>query len=118
MTQDSRNSENVHFDAAAACIVPLVRGPCFGQTQHMLLEVPIPESLRSSLERGVPDLCHAALEGVAVMGYRSGALSLAQVRELMGLSNRWEAQDFLATMGAWPSYDESAMMAELAPLPS
>ncbi len=84
----------------------------------MLLEVLIPESLRDSLQRGVPDLSHAALEGVAVEGYRKGALSLAQVRELLGLTSRWEAQYFLSSMGAWPSYDEAAMVSELAPLPS
>ncbi len=84
----------------------------------MLLEVPIPESLRDSLQRCVRDLGLAAREGVAVEGYRQGALSLAQVRELLGLPTRWEAQNFLASMGAWPSYDEAGLAAELAPLPS
>ncbi|MBL9179995.1 MAG: UPF0175 family protein [Verrucomicrobiaceae bacterium] len=84
----------------------------------MLLEIHIPDSLRDSLQRGVPDLTHAALEGVAVEGYRNGALSMAQVRELLGLPSRWEAQNFLASRGAWPSYDEAAVASELAPLPS
>lgn len=84
----------------------------------MILEVPIPESLCDSLERGMPDMGRAALEGVAVRGYRCGMLSLAQVRELLGLPSRWEAQDFLAGMGAWPSYGDQSVEAELAPLPA
>lgn len=82
----------------------------------MRLEIHIPDSLHDSLQRGVPDLSRAALEGVAVEGYRLGALSMAQVRELLGFSSRWEAQDFLASRGAWPSYDETTMVSELAPL--
>lgn len=39
------------------------------------------------------DLHNAALEGVALEGYRHGILSLVQVRELLDLSSRWAAQD-------------------------
>jgi hypothetical protein len=111
-----RNPELGHFNAGTACIVPLVSRGELRQTRSMILDVPIPESLRDSLERGLPDLGRAALEGVAVKGYRSGTLSLAQVRELLGLSSRWDAQDFLASMGAWPSYDDRSAEAELAML--
>lgn len=98
--------------------MPLVRGRKFGHTPVMLLEISIPESLCHSLKRGLPDLNHAALEGLAVESYRRGALSLAQVREMLGLPTRWEAQEFLSDRGAWPSYDETAMESELAPLAS
>ena len=84
----------------------------------MRLEISIPESLRDSLQRGLPDLNHAAFEGLAAESYRQGALSLAQVREMLGLPSRWEAQEFLSARGAWPSYDETAMESELAPLVS
>ncbi len=84
----------------------------------MLIDLPIPQSIGDSLESRLPSLSRAALEGVAVEGYRHGALSLAQVRELLGFPSRWEAQEFLASFGSWPGYEADELAAELAPLPA
>jgi Uncharacterised protein family (UPF0175) len=79
----------------------------------MTLTIPIPIALTQLLQQAVPDLNHAALEGIAVQGYRRGALSLADVRELLGFASRWDAQDFLAAAGAWPSYTDKDVQIEL-----
>lgn len=84
----------------------------------MTLELAISASLSESLRSKLPDLGHAALEGLALEGYRQGALSLAQVRELLGFSSRWEAQEFLSSFGSWPDYDPATLAAEFAPLPA
>ena len=82
----------------------------------MTLELPIPASLSETLRSQLTDLPRAALEGLALEGYRQGVLSLAQVRELLGLPSRWAAQEFLAAFGCWPDYDAAEMDAELGPL--
>ena len=42
------------------------------------------------------------LDGFAVEAYRQGLLSASKVGVLMGLSSRWETEDFLAAHEAWP----------------
>lgn len=82
----------------------------------MILELAISPALTETLRQRLPSLDRAALEGVALEGYRHGVLSLAQVRELLGFSSRWEAQDFLASFGSWPDYDPETIAAELSPI--
>ncbi len=48
--------------------------------------------------QAVPNTEQAALEGVAVEGYRLGKFSMSQVGKLMGTS-RWEAEQMLARHG-------------------
>ena len=83
---------------------------------RMTLELTIPPALSETLRQRLPSLDRAALEGLALEGYRHGALSLAEVRELLGFATRWEAQDFLASFGSWPDYDSETLAAELSPL--
>ena len=82
----------------------------------MTLELAISPALIETLRQRLPSLDRAALEGLALEGYRHGALSLAQVRELLGFASRWEAQEFLASFGSWPDYDPETLAAELSPL--
>ena len=83
---------------------------------RMTIELAIPPALIETLRQRLPSLDRAALEGLALEGYRHGALSLAQVRELLGFASRWEAQEFLASFGSWPDYDPETLAAELSPL--
>ena len=82
----------------------------------MTLEITVPEPLSAVLQQGIPDLNRAALEGIAVQGYRKGILSLMDIRQLFGFASRWDAQSCLAQQGAWPSYTEKDIAHELAPL--
>lgn len=82
----------------------------------MTLELAISPALTETLRQRLPSLDRAALEGLALEGYRHGALSLAQVRELLGFASRWEAQEFLAAFGSWPDYDPATLAGELSPL--
>lgn len=82
----------------------------------MILELPISPALAESLRSRLPSLDRAALEGLALEGYRHGALSLLQVGEVLGHSSRWESQDFLASFGCWPDYDAETIADELAPI--
>lgn len=82
----------------------------------MTLDLAISPALAENLRRQLPSLDRAALEGLALEGYRHGALSLAQVGEILGLNSRWEAQEFLASFGSWPDYDPDTISDELSPL--
>ncbi|MEO6789259.1 MAG: hypothetical protein ABI318_24305 [Chthoniobacteraceae bacterium] len=78
----------------------------------MTLELTISPALTETRRQWLPSLDRAAPEGLV----SAGALSLAQVRELLGFASRWEAQDFLASFGSWPDYDPETLSAELSPL--
>ncbi|MCU0751510.1 MAG: UPF0175 family protein [Akkermansiaceae bacterium] len=66
----------------------------------MVLE--IPDEIAESLGGSSGALTRAALEALAVEGYRSGALTTKQVRLLLGHASRFETEDFLSAHGVWP----------------
>jgi Uncharacterised protein family (UPF0175) len=61
----------------------------------MLITVELPEDIALHLNESHPDLSRAALEAIAVEGARSGALTTAQVRRLLGFETRLELGAFL-----------------------
>lgn len=64
------------------------------------LTLDIPDEVAETLPNS--DLPLRLLEAFAVEGYRSGTLSVKQVRLLLGHDSRWETEDFLAAHGVWP----------------
>lgn len=72
----------------------------------MKLTVHIPDDLAAELGAGFQNLGRAALEALAAEAYSKEVLSLDQVRRLLELGSRWEAQAVLSRHGAWP--DQSA----------
>ncbi len=65
---------------------------------RITLELPddVAELLAAKNGAGLP---RAVLEMVAVEGYRSGALTHAQVRRLLGFENRFDVEVFLKERG-------------------
>jgi hypothetical protein len=61
----------------------------------MQITIQLPEDIARHLGASHPDLSRAALEGIALEGARSGELTTAQVRRLMGFSTRNEVDAFL-----------------------
>ncbi len=59
----------------------------------MRITIELPEDVR--LESKWKDLPRAALESLALEAYRSGALTAAQVRRLLGFQTRMEVDAFL-----------------------
>ena len=68
----------------------------------MDITVTIPDAIGASLRAGGGDIQRAILEGFAVESYRTGTLSAAEVRVLLGHASRWETEDFLSAHDAWP----------------
>ena len=67
----------------------------------------LPEDIAHGLEAKWKDLPRAALESLALEGYRSGALTAMQVRQLLGFSTRYELDGFLKQHGVYLNYTAS-----------
>lgn len=67
----------------------------------MTLTVNIPDDLAHALGEGFEDLGGAALEALAAEAYAKDLLSLEQVRRMLDMESRWEAQEMLCRHGVW-----------------
>jgi len=67
----------------------------------MRVVVEIPDDLAASLAALGSDPARAALEAVAIEGYRSGALNSHQTRRLLGFETRYELDGFLKAYNVW-----------------
>jgi hypothetical protein len=65
----------------------------------MRVTLDIPEELTQYLGRDVPTLSRAALEALVLEGVRSGRLSTAQARRLLGFRTRQRMDAFLKAHG-------------------
>jgi hypothetical protein len=71
----------------------------------MNVTITIPDEFIAPLSAALgTDLSRAALEQLALEGYRTGKLSQFQVQQLLGFSNRWDTQKWLGERGANMSY--------------
>jgi len=64
----------------------------------------IPEDLATQLTPEHQDLARAVLEAVALEGYRSGKLTEAELRRLLGYESRLELDGFLKEHGVYLEY--------------
>jgi hypothetical protein len=62
----------------------------------MQITVELPDNLAQR-----PDAAREALEAFAIEGYRSGALSSYQIRQLLGFETRYELDGFLKVHEVW-----------------
>ncbi len=70
----------------------------------MTIEIQIPDDIACLLSQHYPDLSRAALEAIALEGYRSMKLSTAQVRRMLGFSTRIQVHEFLKEHGVYLHY--------------
>ena len=67
----------------------------------MQVTLNIPDELAAQLVSGGADISRAALEALAVEGYRTERLSEFEIRLLLGFETRIEVHAFLKEHGAW-----------------
>jgi hypothetical protein len=72
----------------------------------MTITVEIPEELANQLIEAGQDPARAALEAIALEGYRSDRLSEANIRELLGFDSSDQVHGFLKGHGAFLPYTE------------
>ena len=83
----------------------------------MTLTLEIPDSVSEKLS-DVSNECleKQALEGIAANGYAEGKLSLKQVRIMLNLEDRWEAEALLSKYGVWPGTTVEDLKSDMATL--
>jgi predicted HTH domain antitoxin len=70
----------------------------------MAVTIELLEEIERQLETEWGNLPRRALEAVALEAYRSGALTLAQLRRILGFETRMEADAFLKQHGVYLEY--------------
>jgi hypothetical protein len=80
----------------------------------MILTMNIPDDLSSELSAGFVNLARAALEALAAEAYEKDVLSLEQIRRLLELESRWEAQEVLSNHGVWPGQSADEILHDAA----
>lgn len=70
----------------------------------MVVTVEIPDALVGVLSAGGKDPTRAAIEAVALEGYRTDRLSEADIRQLLGFETRMGVHGFLKEHGAFMHY--------------
>jgi predicted HTH domain antitoxin len=75
--------------------------PAFNYPLRMQVTLEIPDDMAGKLAPQGQDPARAALEAVAIEGYRSGALSAYQTRRLLRFETRYELDGFLKAHNVW-----------------
>ena len=70
----------------------------------MNLAIEIPDDVGRALAAQVGGVTRAVLKAVAVEAYRTGAITTAQVQQMLGLGSRWETESFLRRTEAYTDY--------------
>ncbi len=80
----------------------------------MNVAIDIPDSVAKRLEERFGELSRAVLEAVAVEAYRSGAITSAEVQQMLGQESRWETEEFLRLADAYIDYTMDDFDSDLA----
>jgi hypothetical protein len=80
----------------------------------MTIELTLPEDIARELSAHEGDLSRAALESLALEGYRAGHLSEEQVRRMLELESRFEVHAFLKRHNTYLDYTQADLEHDLA----
>lgn len=79
----------------------------------MNITISIPDEFLEPLHAAVgTDLGRAAVEQLALEGYRTQKLSLYQVQQLLGLNNTWDTEEWLGKHGVCLNYQLDDLQAD------
>ncbi|GAC1400398.1 MAG: hypothetical protein NVSMB56_15480 [Pyrinomonadaceae bacterium] len=73
----------------------------------MSVIIEMPEEIEQQLKTEWDNLPRRALEALALEGYRSGAITPAQLRRMLDFETRMEADAFLKQHGVYLEYTET-----------
>jgi len=82
----------------------------------MDVQVQIPDDVAQSLQSEQPDLSRAALEALALEGYRGRRLSEAQLRRMLGFRTRMQVHEFLKAHNVYLNYSVGDLERDLESL--
>lgn len=81
----------------------------------MEVAISLPDTIAQQLQAKCPDMSRYVLESLALEGYRSRTLTTEEVRQLLGLEDRWAVQEFLQQHDL-PLYTAEDLRQDLATL--
>jgi predicted HTH domain antitoxin len=76
--------------------------------------IEIPDEIGQVLAAQAGGISRAVLEAVAVEAYRSGAITSAQVQQMLGLHSRWDTDSFLHRAEAYHDYTMDDLERDIA----
>ncbi len=82
----------------------------------MDVQLQIPDDVARVIQNQQPDLSRAALEALALEGYRSQRLSEGQVRRFLGFRTRMQVHTFLQAHNVYLNYSIRELQNDLASL--
>jgi predicted HTH domain antitoxin len=78
------------------------------------IAIDIPDDIGQVLATQAGGVSQAVLEAVAIEAYRSGAITPAQVQQMLGLGSRWETESFLKRAEAFHGYTTDDLERDIA----
>jgi hypothetical protein len=82
----------------------------------MDVQLQIPDDVARVIQNQQPDLSRAAVEALALEGYRSERLSEGQVRRMLGFRTRMQVHTFLKAHNVFLNYSIRELENDLASL--
>ena len=80
----------------------------------MNVAIEIPDDVGMALATQAGGISRAVLEAVAIESYRSGVITTAQVRQMLGLRSRWDTDSFLRHAEAYLDYTMDDLERDIA----
>jgi len=80
----------------------------------MNVAIDIPDEIGQVLATQAGGISRAVLEAVAAEAYRSGAITSAQVQQMLGVRSRWETESFLRRAEAYHDYTMDGLERDIA----
>ena len=80
----------------------------------MNVAIQIPDDIGRLLEGLTGDVSRAVLQAVAVEAYRTGAITAAQVQQMLDLPSRWATESFLHRSKAYLDYTTEDLERDIA----
>ena len=74
------------------------------RSENVNVAIEIPDEVARQLAASSGEVSRAVLEAVAIEAYRSGAITPAQVQQMLGLHSRWETEALLRRAEAFHDY--------------
>ena len=78
----------------------------------MIVNMEIADDMAGVLQVGFHNLNQAALEALAADACSKELLSLEQVRRMLNLESRWDAEAILSKQGAWPGHSAEEIFSD------
>jgi predicted HTH domain antitoxin len=82
------------------------------------IAIQVPDDVAAALASQGSSIHRTVLEALALEAYRSGAITPAQIQEMLGLGSRWETEAFLRRASAFHDYTIDDLAQEIAAIRS